>query len=138
MALEFVEFIPERLAEGVIYISIPFTTAIHQCCCGCGKEVVTPIRPEHWRLIFDGETISLDPSIGNRSFPCQSHYWIRESKVRWVPRRTHENSVVGRMDYSHVAEQASHAALRGKIPSFRYTVSRARRCVERLLRRHAK
>jgi hypothetical protein len=37
-------------------------------------------------MVFDGKTISLDPSIGNWSFPCQSHYWITSSEVRWVPK----------------------------------------------------
>ncbi len=30
--------------------------------------------------------MSLDPSIGNWSLACQSHYWIREDKVRWARR----------------------------------------------------
>ena len=57
---EFVEFIPEHLPEGTIYVSIRFATASHKCCCGCGKEVVTPLSPTDWKLTFDGETISLD------------------------------------------------------------------------------
>ena len=78
---EFVEFIPGELKEGTIYVSIRFGTASHLCVCGCGNKVVTPIRPTDWKLIFDGKTISLDPSIGNWSFACQSHYWIRNNKV---------------------------------------------------------
>jgi hypothetical protein len=45
--------------------------------------VVTPFSPIEWQLNFDGESISLYPSIGNWSFPCQSHYWIREDTVLW-------------------------------------------------------
>jgi hypothetical protein len=41
-------------------------------------------------LIFDGRSISLDPSIGNWSFPCKSHYWIRSGRVRWAGMWTHE------------------------------------------------
>ena len=67
----------------MIYISIRFATASHLCGCGCGNEVVTPLRPTDWKLIFDGKTISLYPSIGNWSFPCQSHYWIRHNAVQW-------------------------------------------------------
>jgi hypothetical protein len=81
---EFVEFIPEDLDEGTVYVSIRFATASHKCCCGCGNKVVTPIRPTDWKLIFDGKTISLDPSIGNWSFPCRSHYWIRNNQTRWA------------------------------------------------------
>lgn len=80
---EFVEFLPDELEDGKVYISIPYATATHKCCCGCGNEVVTPLTPTDWKLIFDGQTISLDPSIGNWSFPCQSHYWIRKDKVKW-------------------------------------------------------
>jgi len=83
---EFVEYIPEDqdIRKGTIYISIRFATATHLCCCGCGNKVVTPIWPTGWKLIFDGKTISLDPSIGNWSFACQSHYWIRHNKVKWA------------------------------------------------------
>jgi hypothetical protein len=69
---EFLDEIPKTLDEGVIYISIPYTTAVHLCCCGCGTKVVTPIRPHRWRFTFDGENVSLSPSIGNWSFACQS------------------------------------------------------------------
>lgn len=81
---EFVDYIPESLDEGVIYVCIQFATIVHRCACGCGHEVVTPLSPTDWKLIFDGQTISLDPSIGNWSFACQSHYWIRRNKVVWA------------------------------------------------------
>lgn len=93
---EFVDFIPNGLKEGVIYISIGFTTVAHNCCCGCGREVVTPLSPTDWKLIFDGQSVSLDPSIGNWSFPCQSHYWIRRNKVRWAERWTQAQIDAGR------------------------------------------
>ena len=57
---------------------------VHLCACGCGTKVVTPLSPAHWRLTFDGDTVSLWPSIGNWQFPCSSHYWIRESAVAWA------------------------------------------------------
>jgi hypothetical protein len=93
---EFVQYIPEVLSEGVLYISISFATTAHKCCCGCGNEVVTPIAPTDWRLCFDGETISLWPSIGNWSFACQSHYWIAQGRVRWAPRWSQEQIAAGR------------------------------------------
>ena len=83
---EFVEFIPDAIEEGKIYLSIEYATVVHKCCCGCGKEVVTPLSPTDWKLIFDGKTVSLDPSIGNWSFACKSHYWIRRNRVRWTER----------------------------------------------------
>ena len=81
---EFVQFIPEELTEGTVYISIRFATVAHLCACGCKSRVVTPLKPTDWKLIFDGKTISLDPSIGNWGFPCRSHYWIRNNRVRWA------------------------------------------------------
>lgn len=42
---KFVEYIPDTIEENIIYISISYSTAIHLCACGCGKEVVTPLSP---------------------------------------------------------------------------------------------
>jgi uncharacterized protein DUF6527 len=81
---QFVEYIPSDLIEGTLYISIAYATAVHKCCCGCGDKVVTPLSPTDWKLIFDGETVSLDPSIGNWSFRCRSHYWIRRNRIKWA------------------------------------------------------
>ncbi|SRR6266700_5690385 len=83
----FIHYIPEQLEAGVIYISLDYATAAHSCCCGCGEQVVTPFTPTDWKLIFDGETVSLWPSIGNWNFKCRSHYIVRRSRVfeaeRW-------------------------------------------------------
>ncbi|WP_243350075.1 DUF6527 family protein [Parabacteroides sp. FAFU027] len=79
---KFVDTIPDVLEEGVLYISILYCTAIHKCVCGCGNEVVTPLAPEGWKLIFDGKSVSLYPSIGNWNFECKSHYYITNSEVR--------------------------------------------------------
>ena len=77
----FVHHVPEHLEPGVLYISMDFATAAHRCCCGCGEEVVTPFTPTDWRMTFDGETISLRPSVGNWNIPCRSHYVIERSRV---------------------------------------------------------
>ena len=69
---KFVEFIPKDLEDGIIYISMEYATATHKCVCGCGLRVVTPFSPTDWTLIYDGKSVSLDPSIGNWSFPCGS------------------------------------------------------------------
>jgi len=68
----------------------------HKCCCGCGNEVITPLSPTGWKLVFDGQSISLVPSIGNWSFACQSHYFIRENKVIWAARWSKEEIDAGR------------------------------------------
>lgn len=80
---EFVDFIPERLEAGVLYISRRYRTASHLCCCGCGLEVVTPLNEAKWQVSERGGEVWLRPSIGNWSFPCQSHYWIEGGRVRW-------------------------------------------------------
>jgi hypothetical protein len=81
MTHRFVECVPDELEDGVLYVSIPFATVTHRCCCGCGQEVVTPLTPTDWSLTFDGESVSLTPSIGNWSFKCRSHYWIQKGNV---------------------------------------------------------
>lgn len=80
---QFVEFMPDVIQEGVIYISLEYKSVIHKCACGCGKEVNTPLHPTGWKLLYDGESISLKPSVGNWSFDCKSHYWITNNEVEW-------------------------------------------------------
>lgn len=92
----FVETIPTQIEQGILYISVTYATAIHLCCCGCGLKVVTPITPTDWKLTFDGERVSLYPSIGNWGFPCQSHYWISNSRVVWAGRWSPEQITAGR------------------------------------------
>jgi hypothetical protein len=78
----FVQLIPDQLEDGVLYISTKHSTAIHKCVCGCNNEVVTPLSPTDWQLTFDGESVSLNPSIGNWSFKCKSHYWIVKDTIK--------------------------------------------------------
>jgi hypothetical protein len=81
----FVEFIPERMDKGVLYISRRYNTASHLCCCGCGLEVVTPLNPAKWHLSEHPEgTVSLMPSVGNWSFPCKSHYFVMRNRIQWA------------------------------------------------------
>lgn len=93
---EFVEFIPEALEEGVLYISIPYATTTHLCACGCGSKVILPLHPTHWKITFDGETVSMSPSVGNWSFPCQSHYSIKSDRIEWAPKWSKERIERGR------------------------------------------
>jgi len=81
----FVQHIPDHLEPGVLYVSMEYATAAHSCCCGCGEEVVTPFTPTDWKMIFDGETISLWPSVGNWQLRCRSHYVIERGRAIVAP-----------------------------------------------------
>lgn len=96
IAHQHVEYIPDVLEEGVLYISLPFKTALHRCACGCGQEVVTPLGQAEWSLRETGGKVTLYPSIGNWSFPCQSHYFIRGSQIAWVGKMTKAEIARGR------------------------------------------
>ena len=93
---EFVDEIPPNLDEGHLYISIRYRTASHLCACGCGTKVVTPIKPPKWHLTFDGDTVSLWPSIGRWQLPCRSHYWIRRNRIVWAKPWTEKEIQAGR------------------------------------------
>jgi hypothetical protein len=80
---EFVEQFPANLEPGILYVSIRFSTTAHLCACGCGRQVIAPLNPRRYRMTYDGERVSLKPSIGNWYFPCKSHYWIRKNKIDW-------------------------------------------------------
>lgn len=95
---EFVDEIPAELEEGRLYISIRYRTASHLCACGCGLKVVTPIKPPKWNLTYDGETVSLSPSIGSWQLPCRSHYVIRKNRVVWARTWSEERIQQGRLD----------------------------------------
>lgn len=83
----FVKGVPRELEPGILYVSMEYGTVVHSCCCGCGHEVVTPLTPTDWNLNYDGEGISLWPSVGNWNLPCQSHYIIDRNRIiecgRW-------------------------------------------------------
>ena len=104
---EFTDIVPDKLEDGVVYISIPYATVLHLCCCGCQSEVVTPLSPGGWSLIFDGQSVSLWPSIGNWSFSCQSHYWIKRNKVRWARRWSQEEIATARRRTAAIQDRAA-------------------------------
>lgn len=110
---QFVEFIPEQLEEGVLYISQRYGTAAHRCCCGCGEEVITPLTPTDWAFQVDGNVVTLHPSIGNWSFTCRSHYWIRRSKVIWAGQMSQPQIERGRA-IDRAAKQAYFEAVNRK------------------------
>jgi Family of unknown function (DUF6527) len=96
LRLQSVEFIPEQLEDGVLYVSRRYRIATHRCCCGCGSEVVTPLGPAYWTCEVANGAVSLRPSIGNWSLPCRSHYLIRQGKVIWARDMSYDEIEWGR------------------------------------------
>lgn len=107
VTFEFVDYIPTQLEEGVVYIAPEFGAVIHLCCDGCGERVSTPLHPGQWTLTFDGQTISLSPSIGNWVLPCKSHYIIRRNRVIWASRWDDERIARGAIDDRQAVVQQS-------------------------------
>jgi Family of unknown function (DUF6527) len=99
---------PKGLEDGVFYISLKYRTAAHNCCCGCGTKIITPIKPGRWRLEQNGNAISLFPSVGNWSAVCQSHYWIEDNRVRWARTYTKQEIAANRAS-DFYARQHAHA-----------------------------
>ena len=87
---------PRRCTEGKLYLSMLYTTTVHLCACGCGNEIVLPLSPAEWQLYFDGESVSLTPSVGNWKYPYRSHYWIKANKIRWATPWTDAQVAAGR------------------------------------------
>lgn len=133
MVHQFVDLIPEDLEEDTIYVSVRFRTAVHLCACGCGETVVTPIRPHRWHLLFDGEAISLTPSIGSWQLPCRSHYWIKLNRITWAGDWTDEQIEAGRV--REAAERARYYETGGKVRTHVTSMSERRGTLARLLRR---
>jgi AraC-like DNA-binding protein len=79
---EFVDYLPDQIVAGRLYVSIKMAALAHRCPCCCGFKVVTPITPTQWRVTFDGESISIDPSITN--IGCGAHYSVNRNRILWL------------------------------------------------------
>ena len=137
LRLHSVEFIPEQLEDGVLYVSQRYRTATHRCCCGCGSEVVTPLGPADWILEVVNGTATLRPSIGNWSLPCRSHYLIRQGRVIWSRDMSRDEIEQGRLrdrrlrdanfaEVNRVKEEVNGSALPADQPSAPWIVRRWR------------
>lgn len=93
---QFVTSAPRDLSPGVLYVSLEYCTMLHLCACGCGRKVVTPISPNDWSMTFNGKVVTVHPSIGSWSLPCQSHYLIKRGKVVWAGQWSDEQIKRGR------------------------------------------
>lgn len=82
--LSVVRRIPEQLEYGILYVCFECNVVVHLCACGCGEKVVLPISPSCWSIEYNGDAVSMKPSVGNFQFPCHSHYWINRNVVIWI------------------------------------------------------
>lgn len=94
---KFVATVPDILEDGVLYVAMDYRTTVHKCFCGCGSEVAIALSPTDWKLIYDGVSVSLYPSIGNWALDCQSHYWIDRNAVKWAGQWSKEQVEAGRI-----------------------------------------
>lgn len=92
----FVDDMPNQLDRGILYVSLQFDTMAHLCCCGCGHEIITPLSPSDWNFTYDGSALTVNPSIGNWSYACRSHYVIRRGQVIWAGSWSNEQVAFGR------------------------------------------
>lgn len=92
----FVAEIPERLEDGILYVSEECHVALHNCACGCGEEVSTPLVHTEYRLAMEGGQASIWPSIGNHDFACASHYIIKHGEILWAGRMSRSAIEAGR------------------------------------------
>jgi hypothetical protein len=109
----FITTIPRELEHNTLYISIPYNIALHKCACGCGEEVSTPLSPIDWKLTYNGDSITLYPSIGNWSYKCRSHYWIREDRIEWADNWSEKQIIESRKLNDQIKKQ--HRVVENKI-----------------------
>jgi hypothetical protein len=80
---EYVYHVPDKMEEGVLYISREFRLANHLCACGCGIETVTPLGKDDWQITDSNGLVTLRPSIGNFRWenPYHAHYCITNNNI---------------------------------------------------------
>lgn len=123
----FVEYVPMDLDGGILYVSMEYATASHQCACGCGVRIVTPLGPADWILTFDGQ-VTLSPSVGNGQFPCGSHYLIRKNRVVWCKPMTRSAALA-----THTLDTAQRAQTYGDVAPRAGVLRKLSRWLRRLL-----
>lgn len=111
---------PDIIEDGVLYISLDYRTVIHNC--GCGSEVNTPLSPTGWKMIYNGEAVTLEPSVGNWSFDCKSHYWITDGKIDWAS--TWSDDKIKKMRKAETSERDKYYENKTPIPTIIETSER--------------
>lgn len=76
------------LENDVLYIVDGPQYVEYNCPCGCGNVVMIPYyKPQEakkewgWTMREEAGRVTLSPSVYSTSWPCRSHYFIRENKI---------------------------------------------------------
>ncbi len=120
---EFVEYIPsdgKDLVPGVVYISMKHRTVVLRCPCGCGQLSEFVLDPIRFRMMYDGKSVTFDPSIGNSNLKCRSHFWIRNNQIlwcspmqRWATRQAQEREAAQALKERKATQTGARARFRG-------------------------
>jgi hypothetical protein len=78
-------------------------------------------------MLYDGQSVTLDPSIGNWSFPCRSHSWLRGDRIVWAAASPDEQAEVGR-----AVDRPCEAGASELVPQAVQTPEEGRRLIGRL------
>jgi hypothetical protein len=61
--------------------------AVLSCPCGCGERIDVNLmrtRRPTWTLTHRGRSVTLSPSLWLPEERCGSHFWLDDSRIRWV------------------------------------------------------
>ena len=70
---QFVHYIPADLAEGILYVSLTYNTAVHRCACGCGEQGRHPHHPSRLAALLRRRGSITHPVDRELGLPCRSH-----------------------------------------------------------------
>ena len=63
---------------------------ILECPCHCGSRIdanlMTSSYP-HWKLIKNGDKVTLEPSLWQPSSRCGSHFFVIKNRIKWISAR---------------------------------------------------
>jgi len=90
VVLESMTAVPERLGANIYLVRRGGMDrrAVLACPCRCGRKIdlnlVSSSHQASWSAKLEAGKLSLQPSIWLRSDPCDSHFFVRNSRVLWV------------------------------------------------------
>jgi len=113
ISFERVEDLPDTLKPETLYVAGdgPHTWAAAMMCpCGCGDIIQLNLMKQArpcWtvRCHRDG-TVSLIPSVW-RTKGCQSHFFVRQSRIQWCTNGKAESNVSGASDSARRSQHPS-------------------------------